>query len=377
MNIADKHASLKTALETTISCLKDQKPLVEDILSRLLIDSLKKYQEKVKVGAEDSVIDILDTFKQKLLSDLFDISQHWLVSSDREKILFPTNCRFLYTVGNSTIAVIEEPCMLRTLTLDNALLLEDRAKSARVTSRHCLPLPYVVFVIHFIKNNLSALYVTWRNGPLQSLQDKLYEPILPNMHAGCSVCMGHQFRPIGDNISQVVDHTITTFWESAFNTDLGEFWWEKSSIDKRLTNVNTWKELIPMDMLGLKYKEAYPSLENLLNTCVQAHDEVDETVLLRKHLTNSVDKCSQQMFEKVMKYFRRTKFEKYHPKEIVTGLGDVISNISNDIIDLVKFLEIELNELSEEIDESYKDVKHFGWKPVGNQWIPYEENNNA
>ena len=35
-------------------------------------------------------------------------SQNWVIGENHKQILFPKNCRFLYTYGKSIIAVIEE-----------------------------------------------------------------------------------------------------------------------------------------------------------------------------------------------------------------------------------------------------------------------------
>lgn len=385
MNLQEKYGLLKSAVTSNLNLLRENKDKIsQDILSRLVIDTLKRFQEKVNTGAEDSVADLLDTFKKKVLNEVFDLSQNWLVSTKRERILFPQNCRFLYTVGCSTIAVIEEAPSIRTLTLDNALLADERTGATRVTSRHALALPYTVFLLHFINdhytgsgyNRLANLYVTWRNAPLQTLDDALYTPVLPNLHQGCSACMGNNFFPEGENIAQIVNHTISAYWTSSFNTDLSQFWWDKGEVDPRFNTVRSWKEATednPLFVLEPSYRLAFPSVEDLLNQCVQAQDEVDETTVLRERLSQSVERCTEQMFEKIMRYYRRTKFERYYPKDITQNLGDSISTISDELIALVISMEMELNALAEEVHRNQKDITHFGWTAKGNYWKPYSE----
>ena len=118
----------------------------------------------------------------------------------------------------------------------------------------------------------------------------------------------------------------------------------------------------------MTYTEAN-TLENLINICVGAHEEqcVDSS-MMRRRLAESIDRCVTQLFDKVMKYFRKTKFERYYPKEIVTNLGGSISAISDELIGIVLGLNVELDKLSEEVYKSRKDKSHYGWEPRGAFW---------
>lgn len=378
MTLQSKHHSLQQVIGSTVNQIRENKDqVVHDILTRVVIDCLKKYQLKVNAGVQDSVADLLDTFKLKVAREIFDIAQNWSLTTSREKALFPKDCRFLYNIGTSTIVVLESEPGLRTLTLDRNLCGVHAQGNARVTERHALPLPYTVFILHFISarpggggDRLSGVYVFWRTAPLSSLNDMLYVPILPNIHSGYNMCMGNDFMPSG-NITEMCQETVEAFWGSAFNNDLSTFWWAKEAIDTRLGNVRRWKEAAqedPLFMLSLNYAEA-ATLENRLNVCVGAHEEqAPDSSVMRHRLADSIDKCTDQLFNKVLSYFRKTKFDRYYPQDVVENLGKSISSMADEMVALVLGVDLELQSLSEEIYRNRKDVGHFGWEPRGPFW---------
>ena len=79
--------------------------LVQDILTKIVIETLHKYQQKVNVGIQDSMGDLLDNFKQKITQAIFDVANTWR-ASNQKPVLFPRGCRFCYARGESTIFVI-------------------------------------------------------------------------------------------------------------------------------------------------------------------------------------------------------------------------------------------------------------------------------
>lgn len=377
MNLQTKHHSLTNVVKSAVKQMKDNKhAVVEDILTKVVIECLKKFEDKVNVGVQDSVADLLDTFRTKIASDIFDIAQTWSLTTSREKVLFPKNCRFLYNMGTSTIVVIEEPPMFRTLTLDRNLLGEHMEGNSRVTRQALLPLPYTTFIMHFInsrsdgkgRERLSSMYVFWNSKPLESLTDMLYEPILPNIHQNYSLCMGHDFSLTSTTISEMVREAVNEFWSSAFNNDLSMRWWAKDYIDNRLRTVAEWEQLNPLDMFEMNYHAAMP-LDRFINTCVGAHEEVNiDASMMRRRLAETIDNCVSNLFNKVLKYFRKTKFDKFYPKDIVENLGTSITSISDELIGLVLGMELELKKLSDGVRNSKNSSNFYGWEPKGGFW---------
>ena len=54
--------------------------------------------------------------------------------------------------------------------------------------------------------------------------------------------MGHKWSLRGNNISNLVNEALTDYWNSAFNDDLSDFWWEKRNYDNRFTTAYSWAE---------------------------------------------------------------------------------------------------------------------------------------
>ena len=379
MTLQSKHHSLQQVIGSTVNQIRENKDqVVHDILTRVVIDCLKKYQLKVNAGVQDSVADLLDTFKLKVAREIFDIAQNWSLTTGREKVLFPRDCRFLYNIGNSTIVVLENGPGVRLLTLDRNLCGPAMQGSSRITERHALPLPYVVFVLHFVSGRpgggnerLAGFYVQWNTAPLNSLQDMLYVPLFPNIHTNYSMCMGSSFHTSG-NITEMCRETINAFWASAFNNDLSSFWWSKSDVDQRLRTVRSWVEAgqdeTPLFMLNLPYQQAQ-TLESLINVCVGAHEEQEaDSSAMRHRLAESIDRCGEQLFNKVLSYFRKTKFDRYYPQDVVENLGKSISSIADELVGIVLGIQMEMQDLSDQIHMNRKDESHFGWEPRGPFW---------
>jgi hypothetical protein len=357
----------------------ERSQLVEDILTRVVIDALRKYQLKVNVGVVDSVSDIIDNLKSNLIEEVLLSSQGWMVGQNRKQILFPKNCRFLYTRGRSVIAVIEEGAGTRTLRLDNNLLNPDRTPShAHQSQPHSLALPYSVFVVHFdndLRNDkvvFKNLYLYWNKRPLATLDDQLYQPILPNIHAQQTVCTGNGLAPDGNaTLSQQCEQIIGHFWNSTFNPDLGDRWWGRGSIDARLRDIEQWKNLSrdnPLFALSLSLRPAV-KLREIINTISANHTEVSlDMEAMKKRLVEIVDKASGDIEHGLMKYMKKTKFERFFPNDVKENLSAAISTIADEFVVILNRMAYDLDQIEERAVRNQKDVTHYGWESRGVFW---------
>jgi transcription termination factor NusB len=357
----------------------DRSQLVNDILTRVVINSLRKYQQKVNVGIVDSLSDIINNLKANLIEEVLLSSQGWMVGQNRKQILFPKNCRFLYTRGRSVIAVIEEGAGTRTLRLDNNLLNTERTPShAQQSQPHSLALPYSVFVIHFdndLRNDkvdFKNMYLYWNKRPLATLDDQLYQPILPNIHAQQAVCIGNRLT-LDDNatLSQQCEQVIGHFWNSTFNPDLGDRWWGRGSIDARLRDVEQWKSLSrddPLFALSLNLRPAV-KLKEIINTISASHVEVSlDMEAMKKRLVEIVDKASSDIEHGLMNYMKKTKFERFFPNDIRENLSAAISTIADEIIVILNRMSYDLDQIERQSNRNQKDVNHYGWEGRGVFW---------
>ena len=367
--LAKRHENLQKAVRSALDKVKTGEgfsPLVEEILTRVIYKVIGQYQNKVNAGMQDSVSDLLNSFKQKVATQIFESADSWRVRN-RDEFLFPPNCRYCYSRGESTILVIEQQPAVRSLLFYENLLGRDYG-SMTGTKRVPLSLPYVYFFMHFRRheNNdvVSGVYTAWSNTSIVSLDDRLGRPVLPNTHPHCNVCMG--WTPMrGNNIIELTNNTITTYWNSTFSSDLADLWWAKSNVDRRIATGNEWmknSEDNPLFILSVDWPFAY-TVRGLLDLLTRSEMEPSE-LATRHKLTDTVDKCVETLYSKILRYFKRTSFERFYPKESADQLSQAIGSVVGEMSDLLLALEHEVNKLAEDI----QDASPTRWKKRGEFW---------
>lgn len=382
--MSERQELLRKAIQGLVVQVTGDSSLVEEILTRVVIDTIRRYQDKVGAGIEDSVADILATFKLKVAQEIFDVSQTWTLASKREMIIFPPGCRFLYTMGRSTFVVIEQAPANRTLNLDSSLLDSQVGRNTQHYERHSLSIPYGVFILHFRNGRsdgrgsegLIDVYYAWRQSPLSSMTDMLYRPFLPNLHLGLAVCRGRDASAgsetqtwDGAMINRITNEVISEFWNSRFNSDLATAWWDKQSRSE-VSTVEDWARNTrdnPLFILGVRLTEE-KTLGVMLSTLVSAAEEQESDVsALRHRLTDSIDVVSTEVFSKVVRYLKKTKFDRYYPKDVTKQLGDALGPVAEQIRVLAAAIEMELNRLTHETDK--KQSISYGWERRGPYWL--------
>jgi len=359
-----RHQHLKEAARLAAVELQTNNELVDAILSQVIIEAMKRYQQKVNVGVQDSVSDLLDTFKQKVTESVFTTSDAWTAVSGLDPFLYPKGCRFCYTRGKSTIVVIEEDPKVRSLSFERHMVGES-SSSIRGSERQrvSLSLPYVVFLVFFKEGRFSSLYSGWRTRPLSGLDDLLHKPLLPNIHDNLAVCLGST-NTEGD-VAAVSQKVITNFWNSRFNGDLSDVWWDKGLASDHLSSALTWAEATeenPMFILDIDLPKIIGSrtVQYLLDLLCKSEENPDESGF-RHQLSETIDQCVETLFLKIMRYFKKTKFDRHYPKDIGESLGRAAQNAVGELSDVVSVLKVEVDKLTEELQrkkaqKSYREV---------------------
>lgn len=365
--LIQQHESLKEATAIALQEAETFSGLASDVLTNVVIETIRKYQQKLNVGIADSVSDLLDTFKKNVSRSIFDTASGWRITN-RDNFLFPQGCRFCFSSADNTIVVIEQPAQIRALLLDNRLFgdsyLDTNDCGGAWTS---LSLPYVVFVLHFKNNEFRNLYCGWRTSPLSALTDSLSRPVLPNIRECLSVCIGKSSVQ-GECISQISESVIGNFWNSMFNNDISDYWWSKRNIDSRL-RLGTWKALSEVDptfILNVKFPETDRSIKSVIDLITKHDVEPDETVM-RHELSEVIDKTSELLFSKIMNYIRNTKFDKYYPKDVSEALMKSMKEASSEFADIVFALRDEIESMKNEIENQ----KSATCEPCGRLWSNY------
>ena len=216
--------------------------VISSHVKRIMVD----YQKSLaKVGEE--------TIHGLLTSMVNDLSRKFYDSNDplSNTKLPPVNTRFFWSDAEETVAVIEQPPQIRTIMVGKNL-----QGAAKGKEYYRLSFPYVVFVVHLTDNSFSNLLVYYRNKPLDSLNNKLYETNFPNVDGG-DVCLGfggHRSQKTSERINEVITH----FWNSVFNTDRNTSYNSYQNQDLRLGFTNWEKETNkdPKFILSIDWTEA-------------------------------------------------------------------------------------------------------------------------
>lgn len=361
----EKYNSLRRAAELAVRNSNDFAPLVDRILTDVIFQSIRKYQQKVGVGLQDSVADLLIAFKQKILGIIFDAANCWKIPTI-DPILFPKNCRFCYMKGETTILVIEQDPQVRSLLFDKGITRETYFSTSE-QERFSLALPYVIFILLFQQKCFTNLYCAWRSAPLTNLSDRLCRPLLPNIHSNLSVCMGGDFSNEGGAVCEQVENVLNHFWSSQFNNDLSDLWWQKHTFDSKLAPLTLWEEytrLDPLFVLNVAFPWSQKTLKQMLT--IQDIEEMPDDTKLRHSLSESVDSCASELFQKVSHYLKKTKFEKFYPKDIVELVDKVVREAIKNTTDLTFCLDHEIRKLTIETS-----IKPLEYKKAGPFWRDY------
>lgn len=336
--------------------------LANDILTRVVIAKLDQFQNKISIGMQDSVTDLLDQFRKEIEQEILGITQTWMISSNGENFLFPINCRYVYSKGQTTVVVIEQPPGRRTVSLHRDLLNQPNSEKIR---RVNLLFPYVLFVFKWQNKKLIDAYTGWRSSPIGRLNDPVFNPILPNIHKNYQICWGNVVFA-NKEINIGCEEAITAFWSSLFNNDLSDFWWEKQQFDP-ISTLSLWEENSDNPFLFNEFQLASISsqprtLQDLLDFCTQNEHALDENEL-RKLISHKIDYTLNKMFKGIMRYFKNSKFDKFYPKDIQNSLKDGIQPLLDEILDFLIIFEneIKLIQKNQKIDYTV-EAKGVFWK---------------
>jgi hypothetical protein len=146
------------------------------------------------------------------LSDLLtELTNAQVVTSP----LLPIGTRYWLRSGatDRSVVVVEQPPTRRTITYHASR----RASAEPVT--HRLALPYVVFVVSVIADQIEGLATFFRTERIRSLDATLAHSSLPNTTDDGVVCLG-SVRVSGASVAERIDGLLSAYWASRFNQDL-------------------------------------------------------------------------------------------------------------------------------------------------------------
>jgi hypothetical protein len=98
----------------------------------------------------------------------------------------------------------------------------------------------------------------------------------------------------------------------------------------------------------------------MVDFCCVAESDTN-SVELRKRLADKIETCSKEMFDKVMKYFKKTKFDRFYPKDVQDNFAQSMEELLKEICDIVLVLQNDLNSFSKNADD-------YGWQASSPHW---------
>lgn len=350
----EKLLRLNEASQASLKESRDLKNVSNEILQKVVFETIDKYQQKLNVGIQDSVSDLVDAFKENLTEQILNTVSGWRVQQ-KDYFLFPRNCRFCFSKGLHDIVVIEQEPQIRSLLFDSKIVEQYFESNKRGQERIPISTPYNIFVLHFKSSVFVEMYFGWRTTPLKNIDDIIYFSLLPNIHNSMAVCMGRVDGDFGNNISERTDSVIDYFWNSSFNNDLSTNWWDKWKINLNLRSAKTWSErslIDPSFILELDFRPA-KRLKSIIDI-ITMHVNEPSVDSLSHNLSSSINLLVEGLFKKIMHYFKHTKFEKHYPKDISDVLSRFILETLNDFSALNLIIQNELEILKTKFEEEKK-----------------------
>lgn len=179
----------------------------------------------------------------------------FVTDEDGDPIVYPDNTKFFVNRFGEIKIVIEDKPRLRTIKVDNF------GYNGREGKVFHLAFPYFIYILSFRQDNTSLsfynLEIAYRNSPLRSMNDTLYQANLPNLNV-MAVCLGWRGGN-AKNLAKQCERCITNFWNSTFNGDASGHFTAMARQDRRLRTFYDWEVASnsdPLFVLKVKWPEA-------------------------------------------------------------------------------------------------------------------------
>jgi len=258
---------------------------------------------------EDETSGLLAELNENLCDRVWDSIQQMKVQSDESPYILPPSAVIAYTKGIRTVVVVEQKPQVRTMGFTPDLVGQRSRGKAVSTSnqayRFRLSFPYVYFFVAFDGKKFAYHEIYFRNKPLTSAREHVYNPPLPNIHKDKKnfrpMCMGEGFRndvKAESQVSRACEEVISEFWQRPFNEHLGNG--ILSSTDNRVSNYSKWQEATkedPMFILTVKWGKG-KTAKSIMDEMFKRRD--------MEHPADDIDKKIRTMLDKGVNGINKT-----------------------------------------------------------------------
>lgn len=348
----------------------DYNKISEQIIDEIIQISFNKFAQKIEVGAEDIINAIITELQEKSIKIILTANAAYKSLSKNEGFLFPDGTRFLFEQDDVTVAVIEQKPQLRTLLLEQDLWNATDNMSIHF-KRFQLAFPYVIFICCAIEGELPSLKVYFRNKPLNSLYDILYQTVFPNVDVGTGfVCQSEPKLGLENSFSQFCENAIANFWQSAFNSDSKSLWTGRTKIDKNL-ELETWVALSkvnPMFPCSIKWFQETSlvnAMDHSIETIMDQGNSNKISINISENLIEQMGDIAKDLERKLKTYLSTNRLEKFYPKKIGNDLADALQETHFEMESTIRKLIFALKSTHKKVDR-----QKIQWEnsPNGGMW---------
>jgi hypothetical protein len=282
---------------------------LQSSMKTLIESTYSRMSQEFIGGLEDETNGLLADLNENLCDRVWDSIQQMKVQSDESPYILPPSAVIAYTKGIRTVVVVEQKPQVRTMGFTPDLVSQRSRNKAVSTSnqayRFRLSFPYVYFFVAFDGKKFAYHEIYFRNKPLTSAREHVYNPPLPNIHKDKKnfrpMCMGEGFRrdlKSEPQISRACEEVISEFWQRPFNEHLGNG--ILSSTDNRVSNYSRWQaatEEDPMFILNVKWGKG-KTVKSIMDEMFKRRE--------MEHPSDDIDKKIRTMLDKGVNGINKT-----------------------------------------------------------------------
>jgi hypothetical protein len=210
-----------------------------------------------------------------------------------DPIIYPDNTRLFYHKGDTSLILIEQKPMVRTVRMAARLILPT-ADIKQTVPPFTLAFPYVVYALKFREGSFVDGHLFFMRTPLRKISDRPLMPCLSNLSPNiCKICFGSNFgaTPLGEpyDYNTQVENLLSFYWNAEFTTDWPENFEKARRVDPRVETPRKWSEESkrhPLFVLDVKWPVV--DFDNYRHLCSAIFSDDTKVRELKKQVYDAI-----------------------------------------------------------------------------------------
>ena len=186
---------------------------------------LNRAKQSLDATLEEGTNNRVEAVLADVTNNMTSATQEWIDESTNNLVVFPEGTRFISKDNDSLVILVEQKPQQRRVSYKQ-IIQSPTGGFTFLNNNYFVSLPFIQFIAKFVKQNngyrFVELYMSCSKNPVESLDQHVNALIFPNIHHTNLVCIGSMAN-LPDNKDSIVDkmnHIISSYWDSQFNTDL-------------------------------------------------------------------------------------------------------------------------------------------------------------